>query len=316
MDTKPKTSRPGGQKTPLRKKKKRRLRKEIRWFLWGLAALLLLVLIVNGISSCTHRESPKPADDQTQDEQKQGEEQTQQPDALAEQLGFHTWPDTGEKIATVVIDPGHGAMDGGNVASDGTIEKEINLKISKMVVEDLQKINPQLNVIMTRDSDEMEWADPNEMFNVYQDLESRLDITDQNQADYFISLHCNALDDPSVAGYDFFVKPDDTPMQEIIMQIQSNLEKAGWGTYHSTVTTDHYALQVVKESPAHAVLIEMAYMSNESDLALLKDEAQQERFAMVIAGTLSEYIMANPDTPKPVKPERSTEKARANGWID
>lgn len=52
----------------------------------------------------------------------------------------------------ILIDPGHGGMDSGAVGKDGTLEKEINLDISKMLKEKLKKEGYE--VIMTREEDE------------------------------------------------------------------------------------------------------------------------------------------------------------------
>ena len=53
--------------------------------------------------------------------------------------------------ATVILDAGHGGFDGGAVAPDGTVEKEINLKIALKLKEFLKLGGYE--VIMTRDSD-------------------------------------------------------------------------------------------------------------------------------------------------------------------
>ena len=52
---------------------------------------------------------------------------------------------------TIILDAGHGGFDGGAVAPDGTVEKEINLKIA-LKLKDFLKLGGY-EVIMTRDSD-------------------------------------------------------------------------------------------------------------------------------------------------------------------
>ena len=51
----------------------------------------------------------------------------------------------------ILIDPGHGGMDGGAEAADGTLEKDINLSISLLLQKQLKKQG--LRVIMTRSDD-------------------------------------------------------------------------------------------------------------------------------------------------------------------
>ena len=56
-----------------------------------------------------------------------------------------------ENVKTVILDAGHGGFDGGAVAPDGTVEKDINLKIALTLKEFLKQGGFQ--VIMTRESD-------------------------------------------------------------------------------------------------------------------------------------------------------------------
>ena len=56
-----------------------------------------------------------------------------------------------EELMTVVIDAGHGGMDGGASSADGTQEKEINLAIAKCLAEEM-KAYP-IHVVMTREDD-------------------------------------------------------------------------------------------------------------------------------------------------------------------
>ncbi len=51
----------------------------------------------------------------------------------------------------ILIDPGHGGMDGGALAKDGTLEKDINLDISKILKKNLKKEG--YKVVMTREDD-------------------------------------------------------------------------------------------------------------------------------------------------------------------
>jgi len=97
------------------------------------------------------------------------------------------------KIQTVVIDPGHGGHDSGCSGKDQR-EKAIALSIALKLGRAMQQQYPNLRVIYTRNRD------------VFVPLHKRAAIANDNQADLFISIHCNAiLNAPRVRGSETYV---------------------------------------------------------------------------------------------------------------
>ena len=83
-----------------------------------------------------------------------------------------------EQMQTVVIDAGHGGHDSGCRGSN-TWEKHVALSIALLLAEDMREKYPGLNVVLTRDKD------------VFVPLYERARIANRNNADLFISIHCN-----------------------------------------------------------------------------------------------------------------------------
>ena len=98
----------------------------------------------------------------------------------------------GYGIKTVVLDAGHGGKDPG-AQSNGYNEKDINLKIVKLLGAKIKKEFPDVNVIYTRDSD------------VFIELRERTNIANKNHADLFISVHCNANKKTAPYGSETYV---------------------------------------------------------------------------------------------------------------
>lgn len=92
-------------------------------------------------------------------------------------------------LKTVVIDPGHGGKDPGAPGkTSATAEKHIVLKISKLFGEKISKAFPDVKVIYTRDSDK------------FIGLHERAMVARRNNADLFISIHCNSAAAKSAYG--------------------------------------------------------------------------------------------------------------------
>ncbi|MDY6916073.1 MAG: N-acetylmuramoyl-L-alanine amidase [Candidatus Cloacimonadota bacterium] len=94
-------------------------------------------------------------------------------------------------IKRIVIDPGHGGKDPGAIGYSKTFEKDIVLQIAKKL-EKIIKKNLDVEVLLTRDHDE------------FISLQKRTQYANDNQADLFISIHCNAHRNSKVSGVEVF----------------------------------------------------------------------------------------------------------------
>ena len=89
-------------------------------------------------------------------------------------------------METIVIDAGHRGYDVGCIALDGTQEKDITLDIALSTGELLEEAG--YNVVYTRTSDNVSWPEDNK-----EDLQSRIDIAEDADANYYISIHINSV---------------------------------------------------------------------------------------------------------------------------
>jgi N-acetylmuramoyl-L-alanine amidase len=102
---------------------------------------------------------------------------------LAQQLGLG--------IKRIIIDPGHGGKDPGAIGVGGLREKDIVLKVAKMLA---RKLRSRLTakVILTRTRD------------VFIPLEERTAIANTREGDLFISIHANAARSPKACGIETY----------------------------------------------------------------------------------------------------------------
>lgn len=99
----------------------------------------------------------------------------------------------GYKLKTVVIDAGHGGQDPGAKGPGGTQEKFVALQVGLLLGKKIEAAYPDVKVIFTRKTD------------VFIPLHERASIANRNDADLFISIHCNATTNRVAYGTETFV---------------------------------------------------------------------------------------------------------------
>ena len=103
---------------------------------------------------------------------------------------------TTNKIRTIVIDPGHGGKDGGTAGTGRykTTEKHVALAISLQFGAYIKQNFPDINIIYTRKSNDK-----------FLELYERTQLANDNNADLFISIHCDAFTNPEASGASVYV---------------------------------------------------------------------------------------------------------------
>ena len=106
-----------------------------------------------------------------------------------------------ETKTVIVVDAGHGGVDGGMAGTDGVDEKDINLSIAWKLRDALK--DSGFEVIMTREGDEGLYEEGSSQKKV-QDLQNRCKIIAEASPALTVSIHQNSYTDPSVCGPQVF----------------------------------------------------------------------------------------------------------------
>jgi len=166
-------------------------------------------------------------------------------------------------VDVVIIDPGHGGDDLGNVGSQGLMEKEAVLDIAKRLkalfhneedakLEESYEHSSDLKAFLTRESD----------LNV--PLEQRARIANQSGGDLFLSLHVNSSQDPTESGFQIFVPGLAKSREDSMVQIKENHpftlnssdEIKDTLSYLDTLPLDTTQTKFMRESKDLAIIVE------------------------------------------------------------
>lgn len=188
-------------------------------------------------------------------------------------VGFTQPNSNNNKQIHVVIDAGHGGSDFG-ASSILFKEKQIVAAISQKI----KALNQNQDVIIhfTREEDE------------FLSLTDRAKMISDIKPDLVLSLHVNQSANIAKSGMEFYVSntsKDNDATNTIAKALQEKFKK---DNAISATEIKKAPFFILKKSAAPAVLIELGYLSNTADRAMLTDEKQQEKIASTILSFVSE----------------------------
>ncbi|WP_407425269.1 N-acetylmuramoyl-L-alanine amidase [Treponema sp.] len=224
----------------------------------------------------------------------------------------------GYKIGAILIDPGHGGKDPGAMMTHKvksktfTVkEKDVNLSVGKMLYSRLKSAYPDKKILMTRDTDK------------FLSLAERTEIANgvklgEKEAILYVSIHVNSSLDKKASGYEvWYLSPG---YRRTVLEKTGDVDKNLFNVMNSMMeeeyTTesiliakfvmDGIAAQVgnlssprgikaeewfvVKNSNMPAVLVEVGFLSNEKEAALLADNSYLQKMSLGIYNGLSAFV--------------------------
>ena len=275
------------------------------------------------------------------------------------------------RLSTVVLDAGHGGKDAGTVSLDGkTYEKTIALSIAKKAAAKIREECPGVKVVLTRDKDEFiplgtrakkaTDAGANLFISIhvnaaakgktasgfsayilgngtkYNSYDVNMEVIKRENSVIYLeddySTRYKDLDGTSPESQ-IFLKLMLSAFREQSLSFAEKMcsQMAAGGPFHKDLGVLQGNFQVLRQASMPAVLLEFGYMSNDDDLAHLRDEKDIDRMVDNLVAAFKEYkksydesvTQSNEKTPsestkaekkpEPVKTEDQTAAAQADG---
>ncbi len=231
------------------------------------------------------------------------------------------------RLATIVLDPGHGGEDPGARGRGGSNEKDVTLIIAKRLKALIEQ-EPGLRVVMTRDSD------------YYLPIATRVEKARKVKADLFVSIHADAFVKPHARGSSVFALSERRATSEAARWLakkendadliggvnldvkdrylaQTLLDLSQTATISDSLKLGRHVLSelgaintlhkphveqasfaVLKSPDVPSILVETAFISNPEEERRLNDEAYQDKLARAILNGIKRYLAKNPPRPQ------------------
>lgn len=219
---------------------------------------------------------------------------------------------------TLVIDPGHGGIDGGAEGQLGTIEKDLTLAFAKKL-EAALAADPAIRVVLTREND------------VFVSLRDRVQFARTHRADLLLSVHADSIDVPGLRGATIYTLSDSAsdavssrlaaqenladvvaglpaePVAPAVSDILIDLLKRETGSFSGAIARElivqmerdgirlinnplrSAGFRVLTAPDVPSLLLEMGYLSNIEDEKLMREEPWRLRMAGVLAEAIRAY---------------------------
>ena len=186
---------------------------------------------------------------------------------------------------TLVIDAGHGGIDGGAISDDGTRESDINLAIA-LKLDCIVRFSGQ-KTVMTRLDDSRKTDILS--YSEREDLKARAELVNSTENAVLVSIHQNDFPTAQPKGaqvlYSAFGDSErlGKRMQELLV---SRLDPEN-RRLAAPAPADLY---LTSHTFCPAVLVECGFMSNNFEVLKLKEDSYQKSLALVIASACLEYL--------------------------
>lgn len=200
---------------------------------------------------------------------------------------------TDSTLPTIIIDPGHGGMDGGCVSVDGAPEKNINLTIALELRDILTSLG--YDVVLTRDSD-VSIHDKGITGTANQkksDMENRLEIINSYENAVAVSIHQNQFTDGSYSGAQMFYSDSNDMSAQLASCVQNSFVKNLQPDNKRETKEIGNDLYLLYYSECPMIMAECGFLSNPDESAKLQSADYQKQVAFTIATGLVDFISAN-----------------------
>ncbi|WP_370831582.1 N-acetylmuramoyl-L-alanine amidase CwlD [Clostridium sp.] len=195
--------------------------------------------------------------------------------------------DNSDKV--ILIDPGHGGIDGGAQSKAGTIEKDINLQIALKLRDNLEEKG--YKVYMTRDEDEGLYQKGNTVREKKrEDLNRRVEMKKETECDIFISIHQNMFPQSKCYGAQVWYASNDNSYN-LATVVQDSIKESVKDNNKRVAKPAAEAYLILRDKYEGAsILVECGFLSNPDEEAKLKSDEHQNLIVEGISGGIDKYF--------------------------
>lgn len=190
----------------------------------------------------------------------------------------------------VLANSAHGGFDGGAVAFDGTVEKDINLEISKRLCSILRLQGFEVLMTRTEDSGTEDSSEAAIQSRKKSDLQNRLKMMSDNPDALYVSVHLNKFTTSAANGAQVFYTKNFDEARVLGDCIQQSIVYFLQPKNNRVIKQGTSSTYLLKNAKVPAVIVECGFLSNKTELSRLKTKEYQSQMAFCIAAGICNYF--------------------------
>ena len=196
----------------------------------------------------------------------------------------------GEELPVIVLDAGHGGIDGGCTSAEGVPEKGINLDIL-LRLRDILEVNGY-EVRVTRDSDRSIHDEGVEGIAAQKssDMDNRLAMFNESGNAVCASVHQNQFTDPKYKGAQMFYSGSNSTSEVLARALQSRFRELLQPDNDREIKLCGKELFLCYYSDNPTVMAECGFMSNPDEAALLNTEEYRSKVAFTLFAGINDFV--------------------------
>ena len=189
----------------------------------------------------------------------------------------------------IVIDAGHGGIDGGATSCTGVLESHINLEIA-IKLRDLVNFLGY-DTAMVRTTDTSVYTEGNTIAaQKVSDLKQRVKLVNAIEKPLLVSIHQNTFTDSQYSGAQvFYANSDDS--KELAQSVQQVLI-ATLNPGSKRMAKPSHGIYLMQNIQCTGILIECGFLTNPQEEAKLRDDTYQKQLVCVIAVSVAKHLEA------------------------
>mgnify|MGYP005932462173 FL=1 len=187
--------------------------------------------------------------------------------------------------STLVIDAGHGGIDGGAISDSGLKESDINLQIA-LKTEALVRFLG-IDTVMTRETD-TDNSD-NKAYSEHDNLVQRVKLANSTENAVLISIHQNKFPSAVVSGAEVMYSDNDDS-KALGLITQDNLVTLLDSSNRRVARPAPKELLLTSSVECPTILVECGFMSNPQEVQKLASNDYQLKLAAILAGSYIQFL--------------------------
>lgn len=204
--------------------------------------------------------------------------------------------DAGENVnkKVIVLDAGHGGIDGGCVSVNGVAEKGINLSIVQTLRDCFDILG--FDVVCTREDDRSIHDSGVEGIGKQKlsDMKNRLDIINRYDDALVVSVHQNQFVDPRYSGAQMFYAKENDDSRRLAECMKKQFVALLQPSNERETKPVGKEMYLIHNAKSPALMVECGFLSNPDEAKLLESADYQKKVAFTILTGAQEYLLTMP----------------------